>query len=214
MGRHHRIAAPGFRPYWPDDRLKHQTRRQIPPQTSERPLQSRSRQLPLATAQQAPCGRREDPARLRPPVPLHPLPHRAGARRPRDQYPGSQTAKGTTAWLVEDHTVPIIAIPFVFDGGTAQEPGRQGRPRQFNDRPVRRGRGRSRQRRLPGQARQCLPRHELRRATRRHQWVDAHAFRTTGCCYRSAKARGQQTALRPGGGRPRPRPDFLRHHRQ
>ncbi|WP_352934916.1 pitrilysin family protein [Mesorhizobium sp. M1169] len=39
-----------------------------------------------------------------------------------------KSAKGITAWLVEDHTVPIIAIRFVFDGGTAQDPGRQGRP--------------------------------------------------------------------------------------
>ncbi|RUW26198.1 insulinase family protein [Mesorhizobium sp. M4B.F.Ca.ET.215.01.1.1] len=35
--------------------------------------------------------------------------------------------KGITAWLVEDHTVPIIAIRFVFDGGTAQDPaGKEG----------------------------------------------------------------------------------------
>ncbi|WP_084508302.1 pitrilysin family protein [Mesorhizobium sp. WSM3224] len=35
--------------------------------------------------------------------------------------------KGVTAWLVEDHTVPTIAIHFVFDGGTAQDPdGKEG----------------------------------------------------------------------------------------
>ncbi|WP_413774734.1 M16 family metallopeptidase [Mesorhizobium sp. AR10] len=35
--------------------------------------------------------------------------------------------KGITAWLVEDHTVPIVAIRFVFDGGTTQDPaGKEG----------------------------------------------------------------------------------------
>lgn len=33
-------------------------------------------------------------------------------------------------------------------------------------------------------------------------------FPNNRSCYRSAKARGQQAALRPGGGRPHPRPDF------
>ncbi|TYC68087.1 insulinase family protein [Stappia sp. BW2] len=35
--------------------------------------------------------------------------------------------KGVTAWLVEDHTVPIIALNFSFDGGSAQDPaGKEG----------------------------------------------------------------------------------------
>ncbi|MEE4010956.1 pitrilysin family protein [Roseibium sp. FZY0029] len=35
--------------------------------------------------------------------------------------------KGITAWLVEDHTVPIIALDFSFDGGSAQDPaGKEG----------------------------------------------------------------------------------------
>ena len=34
---------------------------------------------------------------------------------------------GVTAWLVEDHSIPLIAIRFVFDGGTAQDPaGKEG----------------------------------------------------------------------------------------
>jgi zinc protease len=38
-----------------------------------------------------------------------------------------KSAKGIKAWLVEDHTVPIIAIRFVFDGGTTQDPiGKEG----------------------------------------------------------------------------------------
>ncbi|AZO51795.1 MAG: insulinase family protein [Mesorhizobium sp.] len=38
-----------------------------------------------------------------------------------------KSEKGITAWLVEDHTVPIVAIRFVFDGGTAQDPaGKEG----------------------------------------------------------------------------------------
>jgi zinc protease len=38
-----------------------------------------------------------------------------------------KSPKGITAWLVEDHTVPIIAVRFVFDGGTAQDPaGKEG----------------------------------------------------------------------------------------
>ncbi len=35
--------------------------------------------------------------------------------------------KGIHAWLVEDYTVPIVTIRFVFDGGTAQDPpGKEG----------------------------------------------------------------------------------------
>lgn len=35
--------------------------------------------------------------------------------------------KGIEAWLVEDHTVPIIALNFSFDGGTTQDPaGKEG----------------------------------------------------------------------------------------
>lgn len=35
--------------------------------------------------------------------------------------------KGITAWLVEDYSVPVIAIRFVFDGGTTQDPpGKEG----------------------------------------------------------------------------------------
>jgi len=38
-----------------------------------------------------------------------------------------KSEKGITAWLVEDHTVPIVAIRFVFDGGAAQDPvGKEG----------------------------------------------------------------------------------------
>lgn len=38
-----------------------------------------------------------------------------------------KSAKGIKAWLVEDHTVPLIAISFVFDGGTTQDtPGKEG----------------------------------------------------------------------------------------
>lgn len=38
-----------------------------------------------------------------------------------------KSPKGITAWLVEDHTVPIIAIRFVFDGGSTQDPaGKEG----------------------------------------------------------------------------------------
>ena len=35
--------------------------------------------------------------------------------------------KGITAWLVEDHSVPIVTIRFVFDGGSTQDPaGKEG----------------------------------------------------------------------------------------
>ena len=35
--------------------------------------------------------------------------------------------KGVTAWLVEDYSVPIVAIRFVFDGGSTQDPpGKEG----------------------------------------------------------------------------------------
>jgi zinc protease len=35
---------------------------------------------------------------------------------------------GITAWLIEDHTLPLIAVEFLFDGGTALDPpGQEGR---------------------------------------------------------------------------------------
>lgn len=38
-----------------------------------------------------------------------------------------KSKKGVTAWLVEDHSIPLVAIRFVFDGGTAQDPaGKEG----------------------------------------------------------------------------------------
>ncbi len=38
-----------------------------------------------------------------------------------------KSKKGITAWLVEDHSVPLIAVRFVFDGGSAQDPaGKEG----------------------------------------------------------------------------------------
>ncbi|TPN82043.1 insulinase family protein [Mesorhizobium sp. CU2] len=38
-----------------------------------------------------------------------------------------KSTKGITAWLVEDHSIPLIAIRFVFDGGSAQDPaGKEG----------------------------------------------------------------------------------------
>ncbi|EFO34523.1 peptidase M16 domain protein [Roseibium sp. TrichSKD4] len=35
------------------------------------------------------------------------------------------SAGGIEAWLVEDHTIPLIAVNFSFDGGTAQDPDGQ-----------------------------------------------------------------------------------------
>ncbi|MFK0687592.1 M16 family metallopeptidase [Mesorhizobium sp. IMUNJ 23033] len=38
-----------------------------------------------------------------------------------------KSPKGITAWLVEDHSVPIVTIRFVFDGGPTQDPaGKEG----------------------------------------------------------------------------------------
>ncbi|CAH2404932.1 M16 family metallopeptidase [Mesorhizobium ventifaucium] len=38
-----------------------------------------------------------------------------------------KSEKGITAWLVEDHTLPIVTLHLVFDGGTTQDPvGKEG----------------------------------------------------------------------------------------
>ncbi|QND62430.1 M16 family metallopeptidase [Mesorhizobium huakuii] len=38
-----------------------------------------------------------------------------------------KSEKGITAWLVEDHTLPIVTMDLVFDGGTTQDPaGKEG----------------------------------------------------------------------------------------
>ncbi|WP_394890200.1 M16 family metallopeptidase [Mesorhizobium sp. AaZ16] len=54
------------------------------------------------------------------PSPHHSLPLLAGDQRLDIQELKSEN--GVNAWLVEDHAVPIIAIQFVFDGGTTQDP--------------------------------------------------------------------------------------------
>ncbi len=37
------------------------------------------------------------------------------------------SAKGIRAWLVEDHSIPLMALQFAFEGGTAQDPaGKEG----------------------------------------------------------------------------------------
>ncbi|WP_353647039.1 pitrilysin family protein [Mesorhizobium sp. WSM2240] len=59
------------------------------------------------------------------PSPRDVVPHPAGAKRLNIQDVKSE--KGIDAWLVEDHTTPITAIRFVFDGGTTQDPaGKEG----------------------------------------------------------------------------------------
>lgn len=45
--------------------------------------------------------------------------------------------KGIRAWLVQDDFVPLIALQFSFQGGSAQDPKGQGRPCQSDDRPFR-----------------------------------------------------------------------------
>ena len=38
-----------------------------------------------------------------------------------------KSEKGITAWLVEDYSVPIVAVRFVFGGGSTQDPvGKEG----------------------------------------------------------------------------------------
>ena len=94
---------------------------------------------------------------------------------------------GITAWLVEDYSVPIISLRFAFRGGEHAGSGRQGRAGQSDDRAVRRGRRRSRQRCLPEPARRCRRRNALQRRPRHHLRLDAHARRPEGrgaatCC--------------------------------
>ncbi len=127
-----------------------------------------------------------------------------------------RSAGGVTAWLVEDYTVPIVAIRFAFEGGSDAGPGRQGRPRQPDDGPVRRGRGRPRQRGLPDQARRRRRRDALRRRPRRHFYGSMRMLAEQRDGRRSACSawRHHPAALRPGAGRPHPRPDRCRHRRR
>ncbi|MUT27214.1 MULTISPECIES: insulinase family protein [Mesorhizobium] len=52
-----------------------------------------------------------------------------------------KSEKGITAWLVENHTLPIVTLHFVFDGGISQDPAGKEGACQFDDRLVRRGAG-------------------------------------------------------------------------
>jgi zinc protease len=45
-----------------------------------------------------------------------------------------ESTKGIKAWLVEEHSVPLIAIKFSFDGGAAQDPlGKEGLAHMLSD---------------------------------------------------------------------------------
>jgi zinc protease len=44
------------------------------------------------------------------------------------------TANGVSAWLVEEHSVPLVAIRFAFAGGAAQDPqGKEGLAAMVSD---------------------------------------------------------------------------------
>ena len=122
--------------------------------------------------------------------------------------------KGITAWLVEDHSVPIIAIRFVFDGGSTQDPaGKEGLVNLmtglFDE-----GAGD-----LDSDAFQT----KLDDAGA-EMGFDAARDGTYGsmrmlaeqkdAAFDLLQAGGHQPALRPGADRPHPRPDPVRHHRQ
>ncbi len=122
--------------------------------------------------------------------------------------------KGITAWLVEDYSVPIIAIRFVFDGGSTQDPpGKEGLANLmtglFDE-----GAGD-----LDSEAFQA----KLDDAGAEMSF-DASRDGTYGTMrmlaeqqgrgVRPVAAGGQQAALRPGADRPYPRPGAVRHHRQ
>ena len=60
-------------------------------------------------------------------APLHPLPSDTAVRRSTTRIQRVQAACGVEAWLVEDYTVPLLALEFAFEGGAAQDPeGRAG----------------------------------------------------------------------------------------
>ena len=47
--------------------------------------------------------------------------------RTRNENPADQIPGGIAAWLVEDHSVPLISLSYAFDGGNSQDPvGKEG----------------------------------------------------------------------------------------
>ena len=109
-------------------RLDHSVTGYLLPQTKRRTKGSMNRMNKIAANDCADSAFRHRRCSLRWPCPTSSLPGRSAQRGRRD--PGGEVAtKGITAWLVEDYSVPIIAIRFVFDGGSTQDPpARRGWP--------------------------------------------------------------------------------------
>ena len=71
--------------------------------------------------------------------------------------------KGVEAWLVEEHTVPVIAVSFAFEGGSAQDPAGKAGVANMLSGLLDEGAGDARQPGLPDRARRLLDRPLLRR---------------------------------------------------
>ena len=96
--------------------------------------------------------------------PVHPFAHRPGAGH---EDPESRQPKGIEAWLVEDHTLPLIAMQFGFNGGSSQDPAGKEGLAYFVSGMLDEGAGDIRQPGLPGEAGRPRHRDVLRRHARR-----------------------------------------------
>src|SRR6478735_1541192 len=104
---------------------------------------------------------------------------------------------GVTAWLVEDYSVPIIALRFAFRGGDTQDPaGKEGLVNLMTGLFDEWG-GHPQHRCLPEPARRCRRRNALRGRPRRDLWLYAHARRGEGRSTEAATPRRPETTLRP-----------------
>jgi predicted Zn-dependent peptidase len=117
------------------------------------------------------------------------------------------SSKGVKAWLVEDYSVPIIAIRFAFDGGSSQDPvGKEGLTNLmsglFDE-----GAGDLDSETFPGAAGRCRRRDGFFGGPRCALRLDAHAGRPEGRGVRTAAAGSEPAAIRPAAARSHPLAD-------
>ena len=114
---------------------------------------------------------------------------------------------GVEAWHVESDVVPLIAVAFIFEGGSAQDPdGQAGRGADARA-PARRGRGRLRFRCVPGASRRARHRAVVQRRQRCARRLAEDPGEACGRGFRAAAPRARRAALRPGCHRARARAD-------
>ena len=133
------------------------------------------------------------------------------------------TPAGITAWLVREHTVPMVSLNYAFRGGSSQDEADKSGTANLAADTARRGRRQARQLAISRPARAPRHRSRLQRRARLFPRHAAYPQRAPGRGLRPAASRAHRAALRcrrgpararPGHGRPAARGHQSQRRRQ